>query len=40
VCSDMWKPYLKVIAAEAGVRRQLFLWLDDNYFSRSTTITL
>jgi hypothetical protein len=22
------------------VRRQLFLWLGDNYFSRSTTITL
>jgi hypothetical protein len=22
------------------VRRQLFLWVDDNYFSRSTTTTL
>jgi HEAT repeat protein len=24
---------------ETLVRRQLFLWIDDNYFSRSTTIT-
>src|SRR5882724_9641644 len=23
-----------------AVRRQLFLWVDDNYFSRSTTTTL
>jgi hypothetical protein len=26
-------------ARPAGVRRQLFLCIDDNYFSRSTTIT-
>src|SRR6266849_2906302 len=25
--------------ALAGVRRQLFLWVDDNYFSRSATTT-
>jgi hypothetical protein len=25
---------------EDCVRRQLFLWVDDNYFSRSTTTTL
>ena len=28
------------VVGSACVRRQLFLWVDDNYFSRSTTITL
>ena len=30
---------LKAVPKAARVRRQLFLWIDDNYFSRSTTIT-
>jgi hypothetical protein len=30
----------KVAFSVLGVRRQLFLWVDDNYFSLSTTITL
>ena len=30
----------RIIDIDLRVRRQLFLWLDDNYFSRSTTITL
>ena len=36
-----WKSQrLRPLIAESRlVRRQLFLWVDDNYFSRSTTIT-
>jgi hypothetical protein len=30
----------KGIITGTPVRRQLFLWVDDNYFSRSTTTTL
>jgi Cephalosporin hydroxylase len=33
--SDHRKPHVA-----QDVRRQLFLWVDDNYFSRSTTTTL
>ena len=31
---------IDLVTGKFFVRRQLFLWLDDNYFSRSTTITL
>jgi hypothetical protein len=31
---------VKRLAMDLHVRRQLFLLLDDNYFSRSTTTTL
>jgi antitoxin ParD1/3/4 len=29
----------ELLDGDAVVRRQLFLWVDDNYFSLSTTIT-
>ena len=35
-----WANLAKGAFAGDTVRRQLFLWVDDNYFSRSTTITL
>ena len=34
------KDDLLLEALSEAVRRQLFLWVDDNYFSRSTTTTL